>query len=413
MSEFIYKASDRTGKVIEGSIDAGDESAVIAKLRGMGFIPIRIEHASAGKGLSRSLSFNLKLAVPTPFSKVSSKDLLAFTQELSTLIKSSLPLDRGLSVVAEITDNEHLKTVTQELLKDVRGGKAFSEALAKHPRVFNRLYVNMVKAGEAGGVMDVVLERMVDFLERSQELKSTVINAMIYPLVLISVMSIVISVMLMFVIPRFVTIFEMMGQKIPLPTQILLTTSMILKSYWWLIIGVLGGGYVAFQNYTSTEKGRLNWDGFKLKLGVLRTLILKIEVARFTRTLGTLITSGVPLLQSLAIVKEIIGNIVIANSVATIQKAVKEGKGVSLPMRSLGLFPPLAMHMIRVGEETGRMEEMLIKVADTYDKEVQNSVKRFISFLEPALILIMSLVVGLIVLSIVWAIFSINDISLK
>lgn len=409
MPEFIYKASDRTGKVFEGSLDAGDESDVIGKLRNMGYIPIRIGTSSGRKPLSSSLS--LKLTIPTPFSKVSNKDLLSFTQELSTLIKAGLTLDRSLSIISEITENEHLKTVTQELLKDVRGGKSFSEALANHSGVFNRLYVNMVKAGEAGGVMDVVLERLVDFLERSQELKETVKNAMIYPVVLISVMGIVVSLMLIFVVPKFVSIFDMMGQEIPLPTQILLSFSMIIKNYWWLILGLSLACYYWFKRYTNTEKGRLNWDSAKLKIALIKSLILKIEVARFSRTLGTLINSGVPLLQALAIVKEIIGNVVISNSIITVQKAVKEGKGVSLPMRSTGIFPSLAMHMIRVGEETGSMEEMLMRVADTYDREVQNTVKRFIALLEPALILIMSLLVGFIVLSIVWAIFSINDVS--
>jgi general secretion pathway protein F len=409
MPEFIYKASDRTGKVFEGSLDAGDESDVIGKLRNMGYIPIRIGTSSGRKRLSSSLS--LKLTIPTPFSKVSNKDLLSFTQELSTLIKAGLTLDRSLSIISEITENEHLKTVTQELLKDVRGGKSFSEALANHSGVFNRLYVNMVKAGEAGGVMDVVLERLVDFLERSQELKETVKNAMIYPVVLISVMGIVVSLMLIFVVPKFVSIFDMMGQEIPLPTQILLSFSMIIKNYWWLILGLSLACYYWFKRYTNTEKGRLNWDSALLKIALIKNLILKIEVARFSRTLGTLINSGVPLLQALAIVKEIIGNVVISNSIITVQKAVKEGKGVSLPMRSTGIFPSLAMHMIRVGEETGSMEEMLMRVADTYDREVQNTVKRFIALLEPALILVMSLLVGFIVLSIVWAIFSINDVS--
>jgi general secretion pathway protein F len=409
MPEFIYKASDRTGKVFEGSLDAGDESDVIGKLRNMGYIPIRIGTSSGRKPLSSSLS--LKFTIPTPFSKVSNKDLLSFTQELSTLIKAGLTLDRSLSIISEITENEHLKTVTQELLKDVRGGKSFSEALANHSGVFNRLYVNMVKAGEAGGVMDVVLERLVDFLERSQELKETVKNAMIYPVVLISVMGIVVSLMLIFVVPKFVSIFDMMGQEIPLPTQILLSFSMIIKNYWWLILGLSLACYYWFKRYTNTEKGRLNWDSALLKIALIKNLILKIEVARFSRTLGTLINSGVPLLQALAIVKEIIGNVVISNSIITVQKAVKEGKGVSLPMRSTGIFPSLAMHMIRVGEETGSMEEMLMRVADTYDREVQNTVKRFIALLEPALILVMSLLVGFIVLSIVWAIFSINDVS--
>ncbi len=407
MTEFIYKASDRTGKVIEGSIDAVDEPSVVNKLRSMGYIPIRIGASSGGKALSRSL--NLSISIPTTFSRVSAKDLLSFTQGLSTLIKAGLPLDRALSIITEITDNELLKTITQELLKDVRGGKSFSEALAQHPRVFNRLYINMVKAGEAGGMMDVVLERLVDFLERSQELKSTVFNAMIYPIVLISVMGLVVSIMLIFVVPKFVDIFDSMGMELPLPTKILLAISMVIKNYWWLILGLSLAGYFWFKNYTQSENGRLTWDGITLKLALIKDLILKIEVARFSRTLGTLLISGVSLLQALTIVKEIVGNMIISNSISTIQKAVKEGKGISLPMRSTGVFPSLAMHMIRVGEETGKMEEMLIRVADTYDRDVNVSVKRFLSLLEPALILLMSIIIGFIVLSIVLAILSIND----
>ena len=184
---------------------------------------------------------------------------------------------------------------------------------------------------------------------------------------------------------------------------------MVIKNYWWLILGLSLTGYFWFNNYTKSENGRLAWDGLKLKLALIKDLILKIEVARFSRTLGTLIISGVPLLQALTIVKEIVGNMIISNSISTIQKAVKEGKGISLPMRSTGIFPSLAMHMIRVGEETGKMEEMLIRVADTYDRDVNVSVKRFLSLLEPALILLMSLIIGFIVLSIVLAIFSIND----
>jgi type II secretion system protein F len=411
MPEFIYKASDPTGKVIEGSIDAGDEASVVTKLRTMGYTPIRIGTATGGNVLSSAFKISVPLSFPISISRVSSKDLLSFTQELSTLIKAGLPLDSCLSIIVEITDNEHLRTISQELVKDVRGGKSFSEALSRHPRVFNRLYVNMIKAGEAGGVVDVVLERLVDFLERSQELKSTVINAMMYPAVLICVMTLVISIMLVFVVPKFVTIFDMMGQEIPLPTQILLSSSIILKKYWWLIIGIACACYFWFRNYTNSEKGRENWDRLQLKVTVIKNLIIKIEVARFTRTLGTLLSSGVPILQALIIVREVIENVIISNSITGVQKAVKEGRGISTPMKNSGIFPSLALHMIRVGEETGRMEEMLIRVADTYDLEVKNLVKRFIAVLEPLLILIMSLIVGFIVLSIIWAIFSINDVS--
>jgi len=414
MSEFIYKATDRTGKVMEGSFDAPDEAAVVSRLRGMGCIPIRIDQAARGaKPRSQKITFTVdfKTRFLSAFNKVSETELLAFTQELSTLIKAGLPLDRSLSVVTEITESEQLKGITEEVLRNVRGGKAFSEALAKHPQTFSRLFINMIKAGEVGGILDVVLERLVDFLERSQELRRTVVNAMIYPLVLIVVMGIVMSVLLIFVVPRFVGIFEMMHQELPMPTQILLGFSMTVKRFWWLILAVGIGLYVWFKKFTASEKGKLVWDRFLLKLPLIKLLILKIEVARLSRTLGTLITSGVPLLQALGIVREIIGNLVISNTINTIQKAVKEGKGVSLPMRSLNVFPSLAVHMIRVGEETGRMEEMLIRVADTYDQDVSVTVKRLLGLLEPLLILVMALLVGFIVISIVLALFSINDIS--
>jgi type II secretion system protein F len=407
MPEYIYKAADSLGKVIEGVMSAPEEATLVSKLHTMGYMPIKISPSSTGQKLSLSMKFS----VPLPFSAISGADLLAFTQELSTLIKAGLPLDRTLSIMVEITGNEKLKKVVQEVLKDVRGGRSFSDALALHPRVFDRLYVNMVKAGEAGGVLDIVLERLVDFQQRSQQLKSTVLNAMIYPIILISVMAIVIIVMLMFVIPRFSMIFETMGKTIPLPTQILLSSSQFIQNFWWLILAVVIIISVIFQRYRNTEQGRLNWDTFKLKLPLLRDLILKIEVARFSRTLGTLINSGVPLLGALTIVKEVIKNVVVSNSISDISKGAKEGKGVSAPMRVVGIFPSLAMHMIRVGEETGKLDEMLIRVADTYDEEVQNTTKRFISALEPVLILVMALLVGFIVLSLIWAILGINDIA--
>lgn len=407
MPEYIYKAADSLGKVIEGVMSAPEEATLVSKLHTMGYMPIKISPSSTGQKLSLSMKFS----VPLPFSAISGADLLAFTQELSTLIKAGLPLDRTLSIMVEITGNEKLKKMVQEVLKDVRGGRSFSDALALHPRIFDRLYVNMVKAGEAGGVLDIVLERLVDFQQRSQQLKSTVLNAMIYPIILISVMAIVIIVMLMFVIPRFSMIFETMGKTIPLPTQILLSSSQFIQNFWWLILAVVIIISVIFQRYRNTEQGRLNWDTFKLKLPLLSDLILKIEVARFSRTLGTLINSGVPLLGALTIVKEVIKNVVVSNSISDISKGAKEGKGVSAPMRVVGIFPSLAMHMIRVGEETGKLDEMLIRVADTYDEEVQNTTKRFISALEPVLILVMALLVGFIVLSLIWAILGINDIA--
>jgi general secretion pathway protein F len=409
MSDFFYKASDRAGKVVQGNLQAIDQAEVVAKLRSMGYIPIRINAAGAGKKPGRTLSFNF--VIPNPFARVSARDLLPFTQALSTLIKAGLPLDRSLSIVAELTEQEQLRTITLEILKNIRGGKSLSEALSQHPGTFGRLYINMIRAGEAGGVLDVVLERLVEFLERSQDLKTTVINAITYPVLLISAMTVIVSILLVFVVPKFVEIFDTMGQELPMSTQMLLTISLIIKNYWWLLLGLGAGAYVWFSSYTRSEAGRRSFDALKLRVAIIKNIILKVEVARFSRTLGTLITSGVPLLQSLAIVKEVISNVVIADTVSVIHKAVKEGKGVSLPMKNTNVFPSLATHMIRVGEETGRMEEMLMRVAETYDRDVQNTIKRFVSLLEPSLILLMSVVVICIVMPIILAIFSINDVA--
>jgi len=413
MAEFFYKASDRSGKVLQGSIEAPDQSTVIAQIRKMGYIPIRIDAPGSRRRASSSwLDINLDFKLLNPFSGVSGKVLLAFTQELSTLIKSGLPLDRSLSIITEVTDHPRLKTIAEEVLKDVRGGKSLSDAFAKHPAVFNRLYVSMIKAGEAGGALDVVFERLADFLERSQNLKSTVTNAVIYPAVIIVVMGLMVVLLVFKIIPEFVEIFDTLGQKLPASTQLLVYCSDVLIGYWWLVLLAVLGLYYWFKKYRDSEAGRRRLDSLLLRVAILGDLMLKVEVARFSRTLGTLINSGVPILQALAIVKETVGNVVVSGSIVRVHKEVKEGKGVSAPMRADGIFPSLAVHMLRVGEETGRMEEMLMKVADTYDVEVQNAVKKFVAFLEPALIVIMALLVVAIIVPIILAIASMNNVGI-
>jgi general secretion pathway protein F len=413
MANFFYKASDRSGKVVQGSMEASDQAAVIAQIRKMGYIPIRIDAPGDKRRASSSwLNMNLDLKIANPFGGVSGKVMLSFTQELSTLIKAGLPLDRSLSIIAEVTEHELLKKTAEEVLKDVRGGKSLSAAFAKHPNVFNKLYISMVKAGEAGGVLDVVFERLTDFLERSQNLKSTVTNAIIYPVLLIIVMGLVVAGLIVFIIPRFVDIFDTLGQDLPASTSLLLYVSNVLTGYWWLVLLTGAGVYYWFKKYSASDAGRRRIDCAVLRIVIVKDLVLKVEVARFARTLGTLINSGVPILQALAIVKDIVGNVVVEDSIMRIHKEVKEGKGVSAPMRADGVFPPLAVHMLRVGEETGRMEEMLMKVADTYDGEVQNAVKRFISVLEPALILTMAAIVVAVIIPIILAIVSINDVHM-
>ena len=405
MPEFAYRATDRMGKIVEGLMEAPVERDVIGKLQSMGYIPIKVGHPG------KTRSFSLDIDIAGFFKRISSKDVMTFTQQLSTLISASLPLDKSLSIVAELTEKGEFQKVINDVLSSIQGGVTFADALAKHPKVFSKLYVNMIKAGEAGGVLEMVLERLVDFLEGSQELKETITSAMLYPLLLSGFCVLIIVLFLTVIIPMFSAMFEDVGEKVPASAQLLLGLSASIKGYWWVIAGIIGGTCFGIKRYLANEQGKLKWDELKLKIFMIKTLVQKIEVARFARTLGTLIRSGVPILQALNIVKETISNLVIAGSLVGIHEGVKEGEGISKPLKSAGTFPPLAIHMITVGEETGRLDEMLIKVADTYDKDVRTAVKQFVSILEPLLILFMAFVVGSIVVTMILAIISVNDIA--
>lgn len=405
MPEFSYRATDRMGKIVEGLMEAPVEKDVIGKLQSMGYIPIKV--GPPGK----TRSFSLDIDIAGFFKRISSKDVMTFTQQLSTLISAGLPLDKSLSIVAELTEKGEFQKVINDVLSSIQGGVTFADALSKHPKVFSKLYVNMIKAGEAGGVLEMILERLVDFLEGSQELKETVTSAMLYPILLSGFCVLIVVLFLTVIIPMFSAMFEDAGDKVPASAQFLLGLSAAIKGYWWLIAGVIGGTCFGVKRYLATENGRLKWHELQLKLFMIKTLVQKIEVARFARTLGTLIRSGVPILQALNIVKETIGNLVIAGSLVGIHEGIKEGEGISKPLKSAGTFPPLAIHMITVGEETGRLDEMLIKVADTYDKDVRTAVKQFVSILEPLLILFMAFVVGSIVVTMILAIISVNDIA--
>lgn len=393
------------GKIVEGLMEAPEEKAVINKLQNLGYIPIKIGAPS------KSRSFSLEIDITAFFKRIYSRDVMTFTQQLSTLVSAGLPLDKSLFIVAELTEKSELQKVVRDVLASIQGGSSFADALVKHPKVFSKLYINMVRAGEAGGVLELVLERLVNFLESSQELKDYITSSMLYPVLLTGVCGIAIVILLTFVIPRFSTMFEEVGKGIPASAQFLLGLSAFIKGYWWVILGVVAGIVVSVKKYLATEQGRLKWDGLKLKLIVVKALVQKIEVARFARTLGTLIKSGVPILSALNIVKETIGNVIIAGSLVGIHEGVKEGEGISKPLKNANTFPPLAIHMITVGEETGKLDEMLLKVADTYEQDVRNAVKRFISLLEPALIFFMAIVVGAIVITMLLAIISVNDIS--
>jgi len=396
MSVFTYRSTTMEGTVMEGVIEAADEKTALARLKNTGLIPLEI-NALQGKGILSTIR-----------SRTTRGDLTAFTAELSTLLTAGLPLDRSLNILAEISDHRGMKEMVQALLTAIREGSSFSDALQKHPRIFPRIYVNMVRAGEAGGVLDIVLEKLNEFLESSKELRDHVTSAMIYPAILVVTGGISIIVLLTFVLPRFTAIFKDLGTSLPLATQILLGASEMLKSYGWLILGLLIGGGFMLKTYIASDRGQQRWDA--LKLGLMKDLIIKLETARFCRTLGTLLASGVPLLQALHNAKEVIGNCIIASSVEAVAKDAKEGKGLSAPLSRAGFFPPLALSMIKVGEETGQLDQMLIRIAVIYEKIMKQAVKRFMAILEPVMIMIMGLIIGFIVISMLLAVFSIADL---
>jgi general secretion pathway protein F len=383
-------------------MEGRDEATVVQSLHQLGYIPIRITSTS-----EKGPGFRLSSFLPQ---RVGIKNLLLFTQEFSTLVSAGLPIDRSLDILGSLTENGRLRESVKDVLKRVEGGDSLAEALGQYPRIFPKLYVNMVKAGESGGFLEAILSRLAQYLQSTKEIKEYLISVMIYPLILTLVSGLSITIMVTFVIPRFAKVFSDMGQAIPLPTQIMLATSHIVRGYWWAGVGVVALIYFGLKMYTKDEERKWKWDRFKLRWIAVGDLIKKIEVARFARTLGTLLQSGVSILPALTLVKEVSQNEAISRSIGYIRDRLRGGKGISKSLEETGIFPPLAVHMIGVGEETGRLDEMLLKVAETYEENVQTSMKRFVSLLEPLIILVMGGVVGFIVVSMLLAIFSINEI---
>jgi type II secretion system protein F len=407
MPVFTYRAADQRGRTIDGVMDAPDARAVVEQLQRDAYFPIRVA-PQAERGTALGLGWPAGLGQR----RVSMRDLVAFTQQLATLLEAGLPLDRALGIMEELAPSARLRAITGDVLRSVQSGTSLAEALAKHhPRPFSRLYINMVRAGEKGGVLEPTL-RLGEFLEESQAFREAVVSALIYPTLLTLVGAGAVVFLMTFVIPRFADIFRDLGQAIPLPTQILLTASEWIQGYWWaLLLGALGA-VLAARVVVSTQHGRLGWDRLTLRTPLAGELILKSEVARFSRVLGTLLRSGVPLLTALTVVREMLANVLLGAAVDRLSDGVRRGAGLATPMRESGVFPPLALHMVRVGEETGRLEEMLLKVAEAFESDVRKLVRRLVGLLEPMIILTMGLVVGFIVVAMLMAIFSISDLPL-
>jgi len=388
-------------------MEAADARGVVERLQRDSYFPIKVAAQS-----ERRSAFGLSL--PTLGGKrVSRRDVLTFTHQLGTLVEAGLPLDRALVILEDLAPNPRLRAITTELLTSIRSGSSLAEAMAKHqPRPFSRLAVNMVRAGEKGGVLEATLKRLAELLEETQEFKETLVSALIYPILLTLAGSGAVVFLLTFVIPRFVDIFKDLGQSLPLPTQILMNVSGAVQQYWWLFAAVILGVILAVRVMLGNESGRWQWDRFALRLPLLGDVILKTETARFARILGTLLKSGVPVLTALGVVRELSGNQVLGRAIDRVSDGVRRGAGITNPLKESGAFPPMAVHIVRVGEETGRLEEMLLKLAADLESEVRRLVKRLMGMLEPTIILIMGLIVGFIVVALLMAIFSITEVQI-
>src|SRR3989338_6456464 len=403
MPVFVYRAADRRGRTTGRVLVVPAARAVVERLQRDAYFPIKVAaHAERRSWVDLGGG-----------SRVGQRDLLAFTQQLATLFEAGLPLDRALAILEELAVNRRLKAIVGDLLVSVRGGASLSEALGKHhPRPFSRLYINMVRAGEKGGVLEVTLRRLAEFLEARGAFTAAVVSALAYPAVIFAVGIGAVLFLMTFVIPRFATIFADLGQAIPLPTRILLAVSAAFQAYWWA--GLLAGlaGVLAWRVWTSSPEGRLAWDRFLLGLPVLGRLSLKVETARFARTLGTMLKSGVPVMGALAVVGDTMTNQALGRAVSRLAAGARGGGTLAAGLQEEAPSPPLAIHMVRVGEETGRLEEMLLKVADTFETDVRTEMKRALGLLEPAIILGMGVLVAFIVVAMLLAIFSINEIPL-
>jgi len=400
VSLFSYKAVSREGRVTHGRLEGPDQRTVAIRIQGMGLIPLAVEE-TAVKVERRRLYFK----------GITQKDVLFFSEELSTLVKAGLPLDRSLGITAELATKPALRVVVQDLLKQIKGGKSLAESLAAHPKCFSRLYVNMVRAGEAGGVLETILERLVEFQRSADEMRSYLISALIYPALLTMVGTGSIAILMFYVIPKFSTIFTDIGAPIPFSTQVLLMLSDWTLRYWAIGVAVLAVVVLGVRYWLKSPAGRRQFDIWKLRSPLLGTTLLKIEIGRFARTLGTLLSSAVPLISAVRIVQDIATNQIVSEAISKIADGAKRGLGVSRPMQDAGVFPPLAIHLVEVGEETGRLDAMLLQLADIFDKDVRTSVKSLTSVFEPAIILVMGVIVGTVVLSMLTAIFSINEIG--
>ena len=420
MARYNYVALDAKGQEASGLIEAGSTNEAIGQLRQAGYFPTSVyEESVTGRDrkVARRAAKMARIARPRGKTsivlfqrkKVKPKILMIFTRQLATLIDAGLPLLRSLNVLAKQERDTVLKNTINKLAEAVQGGNTFSDALALHPRIFNDLYVNMVKAGEVGGVLELVLTRLAEFQEKAAKIKNKVVAAMVYPLIVMTMAVAIMGFLLVFIVPKFEAIFhDMLGNK-PLPaiTTFVIGASNVVKNHGLLLLGAVVATVMAYKFISRTRTGRWWIDRFKLRMPLFGDLIRKTAISRFSRTLGTLVTSGVPILQALNITRDTAGNAAIADAISKVHDSVKEGESIVQPLEASRAFPPMVISMIDVGEETGQLPEMLLKIADVFDDEVDNAVAALTSMLEPIMIVFLAVIVGTIVLALFTPLISI------
>ena len=401
MPEFLYKAIKGSGQLVEGVLVAETEPALVAKLRQMGCLPIQVTPKRGSVG--GRFSFFSR-------SRLSSRDRLSFARQLATLVRAGIPLDRSFALCRDLAEKDALRRVVDSSLKQLRSGKSLANSLAENSDFFPPLYVAMVRAGEASGTLPAVLDRLVEFEEFSEELRTYLLSALIYPAVLVLVGGAAIGLLLGFVVPRFAQVFEEAGKALPLPTLILMQVANAFRDYGWLAAIVMALAVLLAVRWIKTESGRRRWDAWRLRAPLVGPVTLRLEIARFAKTTGTLLAQAVPIVAALRLTKEVLGNRVLASAVEPLIQGIKRGQGLAGPLAEAGLFPPLAVQLATLGEQTGKLDAMLLQVAEIYDREVRVATKRLVALVEPAVILTMGLIVGGIVISTLLAIVSINEV---
>ncbi len=407
MANFEYIALDAKGEETTGTLSASDEADAINQLRKSGLYPTQVAAAGRG-GVSSTAKRKAKKGAKAKKNaraakggRVKGKSLMIFTRQLATLVDAGLPLMRGLTVLAKQEKNRNMASAINHLADAVAGGSTFSEGLGQHPKIFDKLYVNMVKAGELGGVLELVLNRLAEYQEKAEKLKNKIIAAMVYPIVVLVIAIAILIFLMIFIVPRFEAIFADMldGAQLPWLTRQVIGFSRWMKEWWYVILGIFALLFVSWKLICASKAGRRVVDKLALKVPLFGPIQLKGAISRFTRTLGTLVTSGVPILQALNITRDTAGNVIVADAIENVHAAVREGDSVVAPLEASKIFPPMVISMVDVGEETGQLPDMLLKVADVFDDEVDNAVDGMTSLIEPIMIVLLALIVGTIVIA--------------